>query len=77
MIDKIVAPATVASGAGDDQVSGSAAVTVTLAEPAIRVPGSRCAVRDVRCDGETVPVIGTGRCAWRIATIQGGYPLEG
>ena len=57
LIDKIVAPATVASGAGDDQVSGSEAMAVRLAEPgrfAFLDPDARCV--DVCCNGETVPV---------------------
>ena len=57
LIDKIVAPATVAVGAGDDQVSDSEAMAVRLAEPgrfALLDPDARCV--DVRCNGETVPV---------------------
>ena len=64
LIDKIVAPATVAVGADDDsgigtgdQLSDSEAMAVRLAEPgrfALLDPDARCV--DVRCNGETVPV---------------------
>ena len=64
LIDKIVAPATVAVGTDDDsgigtgdQLSGSETMAVTLAESgrfAFLDPDARCV--DVRCDGETVPV---------------------
>lgn len=64
LIDKIVAPATVAVGTDDDsgigtgdQLSGSETMAMTLAESgrfAFLDPDARCV--DVRCDGETVPV---------------------
>ena len=57
LIDKIVAPATVGGDAADDQTSGSAETTVTLAEPgrfAFLDPDGCCT--DVRCGGETMAV---------------------
>ena len=61
LIDKIVAPATVAVDA-DDETSGSAAMTVTLAEPgrfAFLDPDGCCVdvcCVDVCCGGKTVAV---------------------